>query len=50
MLILKITSGSFTKKQDQFIFVPGHKVMLKYIVAFVTDQTNAKGPEFFKGE
>lgn len=45
---LKDFFGIFHQLQDKFKIVPGHKVLLKYIVEFVAQQTNAKGPEFFK--
>lgn len=45
---LKDFFGIFEKIQDKFKIVPGHKVLLKYIVKFVVQQTNAKGPEFYK--
>lgn len=45
---LKDFFGIFHQLQHKFKIVPGHKVLLKYIVDFVAQQIDTKGPEFYK--
>lgn len=37
----------FHKIQDKFLIVPGHKILLKCIVAYVVEQNDSNGLEFF---
>lgn len=45
---LKEYFGVFHQTQHKFKIVPGHKVLLKYIVEFVSHQIETIGPEFYK--
>lgn len=44
---LKDFFGMFHQLQHKFRFISSHKVLLKYIVAFVAKEIESKGPEFY---
>lgn len=45
---LKDFFGIFHQVHHKFKIVPGHKVLLQYIVDFVAQQIDSNGPEFYK--
>ncbi|XP_037028667.1 uncharacterized protein LOC119068911 [Bradysia coprophila] len=47
---LKEFYGIFHQVPNKFKITVGSKILLKLIVAYVTEQVNTKGPNFYKSE